>query len=334
MKNITSSLFFLLIFVVEISAQNIFASTAYNEIVTLDENDVLSELIVEVTSDFAILDIAISPNNKYYGIIADEIVEINLNDGSVNSVINLPVFNPAQDNYTSLVCSNNYELYTLNNLSKILYRYDILSDTLINVAALSISTPGDMTLYKGNLIIPTGEDLKAFNIESNSFKTIFCYPPEIYSLLGIANDFISCDENRIVATDSERYWEIDLETGSINLFMTTTEYITYGLASNNEYSASNCNVELEDIDCTISSIQKLETKPINISIAPNPVKGTLTITTNFQLDKIDIYNVNGKLKHTILNPSKEIDITLLEKGFYYLLCYSENESASLKFVKQ
>lgn len=71
-------------------------------------------------------------------------------------------------------------------------------------------------------------------------------------------------------------------------------------------------------------------------IYPNPINTFLTIqnTTNKAIKNAAIYNLLGKKVFAIKNPSKEINIEFLAKGIYMLKLEVENNSYSIKIVKE
>lgn len=73
-----------------------------------------------------------------------------------------------------------------------------------------------------------------------------------------------------------------------------------------------------------------------ISISPNPATNQITIDSKqYTKGEIEIFDVMGKLiqKSKVKSQKKEIDISFLEKGVYYLRISSEGKSAVKKFVK-
>jgi len=332
----TITIFLIFICVVEILAQNIFFSTSDNEIFRLNEDNSITSITSVVGLSDAIWDIAISPDNEFYGLVKNEIIKINILDGSFEVVTELPslIDNYGFDEffYSSLVCSNNYELFTLENETTVLYKYNILEDTLVELDTIGSYTPGDMTFYKGNLFIAQNGKIKAYNLQSKTLKTIFCLPSENYFLWGLANDFDNCDENKIISSNPNGgIWELNIETGVSDSILSVEDITIYGLASINENLASYCRFEFEEINCTTTSIQN--PKPEKLTIYPNPTHGSFFINSNLDIKKVEIYDLEGKLNKIIINPFDEIDVTFLNSGFYFLKCYSKNEISLVKFVK-
>ena len=85
-----------------------------------------------------------------------------------------------------------------------------------------------------------------------------------------------------------------------------------------------------------ASINELNT--FSIELAPNPVENALRIIVNNAEPLLDyaIYSSSGMLLSdgTITWASEEIDLSTLEKGYYFLQVRSGTEMSSLPFVKE
>jgi hypothetical protein len=78
-----------------------------------------------------------------------------------------------------------------------------------------------------------------------------------------------------------------------------------------------------------------ENKLTLINISPNPATHKIKIKTSLPFSTIEIYNSFGKKVHTLIIPNeKEIDISFLSKGVYYLKIHlKDNNSIVRKIVK-
>jgi len=70
-----------------------------------------------------------------------------------------------------------------------------------------------------------------------------------------------------------------------------------------------------------------------LSVYPNPTSKTVYINTNLSIDKIEIYNVFGKLVKN-KNNSKKINIEQLADGIYFAKIYSDNQMGIKKIIKK
>lgn len=74
----------------------------------------------------------------------------------------------------------------------------------------------------------------------------------------------------------------------------------------------------------------------NFTLSPNPAKDFLSITNKNQIEisSIKIYNLLGQLVQTIINPSKELDVSSLKSGSYILNIVTEKGVETIKFLKE
>jgi hypothetical protein len=91
----------------------------------------------------------------------------------------------------------------------------------------------------------------------------------------------------------------------------------------------------EFYDETSGLLSISENKLTLINISPNPATHKIKIKTSLPFSTIEIYNSFGKKVHTLIIPNeKEIDISFLSKGVYYLKIHlKDNNSIVRKIVK-
>lgn len=96
--------------------------------------------------------------------------------------------------------------------------------------------------------------------------------------------------------------------------MSVTQYIPYIVGSN----------------CTLSQPDNDDFNDVTFT---NPIRDVLTISSENQIDKIEIYSIIGsKVIETQFN-SSQIDVSSLSKGIYILTLYSGNKKVSKKIIK-
>jgi len=81
----------------------------------------------------------------------------------------------------------------------------------------------------------------------------------------------------------------------------------------------------------------LESQIGTIDFYPNPVRSTLYINSEIpDLDKIQIFNLNGVLLSETKLTNNEVNLTMYTSGVYLLKIYDKNESeiGSMKIIKQ
>ncbi|WP_395043714.1 T9SS type A sorting domain-containing protein [Flavobacterium sp.] len=74
----------------------------------------------------------------------------------------------------------------------------------------------------------------------------------------------------------------------------------------------------------------------DIILSPVPVKNTLNISSKntTSIVSIKIYNLMGQLMQTIINPSNEIDVSVLKSGNYFINITTEFSEENIKFLKE
>lgn len=73
----------------------------------------------------------------------------------------------------------------------------------------------------------------------------------------------------------------------------------------------------------------------NFIISPNPVSGTLQISSReIPLSSIDILSLQGKVLTTTTENLQEIDLSHLSSGVYFIKLISEENSVIKKFIKK
>ncbi|QXP58751.1 T9SS type A sorting domain-containing protein [Olleya sp. HaHaR_3_96] len=343
MQKIIYLFIILFLAVKDINSQNLYVSTSGNSIYSLNQDNSFSYL---TTADANINDIAISETGDFYGILTSSlsslkgIVHINIDNGETTVLANTE-----EVTGTSLTYGGDGDLYTIYNRS--LYKYNISSNLLELVSNFDLSTPGDLSVYKGNIIFPnfvSGQNgnppysrIMAYNINNSSINEVFCLD-NIFDAYGISNSFNSCEENSVtVAHGFDDFYNIDLDTGIItNLNIDRSNLdsaIVYGLASDNEYLAANCNTQLQSSNCNMLSTADFLLES-SISIFPNPAKDILNIKSQVQVFSIEFYDITGKLIKKINNPKNGIAINDFEAGMYLLKLYANNSEKIIKWIKE
>jgi len=69
---------------------------------------------------------------------------------------------------------------------------------------------------------------------------------------------------------------------------------------------------------------------LNVNVFPNPVTNKLTIESESEILKIDLFDYTGKILKTFKG-SNSLDLEFLESGFYEVEIYS-NESKTVKRI--
>jgi hypothetical protein len=311
--------------------QEIYITNFDNELKILDVSNfsVTNVLTVDIATYGVMQDIAFNPQGRLFATTGfNNLIEIDLLTQQISILTTLP----SGATYPGLVANSNNELITSKFLQLELYAYNI--DTQVfNLVGTGISTPGDFTYYKGNLIYPNifNDFIKAY--DGTDITNVGCSVPLLY---GITNVFEDCQTNTIYAFDEDAkvyiYTLGESEFEEVADLWSVTGPI-YGAATRNEYMASDCTLEtIETVTCDILAIH--DTNPLGISIFPNPAENLLNVrmpskelTLTFR-----IWNLSGKELSSGILENDYFDINSLANGIYFLQIF-EN-SNKLVFQKQ
>lgn len=112
-----------------------------------------------------------------------------------------------------------------------------------------------------------------------------------------------------------------VEVDDVNWYYQNASYLLDYIGQGAVYS-TNCNLTL-----ATNETQKPQTK-----IFPNPVKNLLNVQTEENLQKVEIYSVNGQLVKTSL--LKETYVETLPKGNYIVKITTDKGVQTEKFIKE
>ncbi len=84
-----------------------------------------------------------------------------------------------------------------------------------------------------------------------------------------------------------------------------------------------------------SSLPELVFKPLTVQVAPNPFADQVQITSNAELQKIELYQANGVLLYAVEVSSKEctLETSMLQEGMYLLQVTTAQGVESVKILK-
>lgn len=322
MKKLTL-LFLLLLFNQMVNAQDIYIVNELNELKIVDTQDfsITNLFTVDIPSAGFISDLAFSPLGKLYGVTGNKtLIEIDLVNEDFQIIEQLPTGN----NYPGLVANANNELITATFSGGNLYVHDIDTGET-NVVASGLSTPGDFTFYKGNLIFPSvlDDDVKAY--DGNEIKTVGCSGPDVFAFVNV---FTACNENVVYGIDEDsKVFLYDMEsTDNVEVADLLSEVgIIFGAATMSEYMASDCPLEdlVEVEDCTLG-VNDLRFS--DFIIIENPVENLLKFETSKNIDhaQYNIFDMQGSIVLTGTFNAEQIEVSGLQSGVYFLKVNSIN----------
>jgi hypothetical protein len=299
-----------------IYSQDLYIVNSDNEIkvVDLDTYEV-QDLFTVDPIEFGILnDLAFSPNGLLFGVTSSwKLVEIDILTGTTTQIFDLPI----GGGYTSLVCSVENELYTSRISPPKLYKFNLDTNQIDQVIE-NISTPGDFTFYKGNLVYPNIANDVIIGFDGSNFTDIGCSMPLIFTFV---NDFVNCENNSIYAFDlSANLYLFDLETENVELLINLSSDLgqVNGGATKTEYLASACPLEsLELVICNPLGYQKFNL--YGITLKSNPVEDMIEFEmTNLMDLDFSLINAEGKLVMEGSVDDNCISTYRLDSGIYFL----------------
>ena len=87
------------------------------------------------------------------------------------------------------------------------------------------------------------------------------------------------------------------------------------------------------LDLSSLGVDNVENNNQNINLFPNPVKGTFSLSK--EVASGVLYNLLGAKTYEFTNQNKDIDISNLETGLYFLQVINKNGSkVTLKLLKE
>ena len=258
-------------------AQEIYVVNSVNELKIINsETQTVTDLFtVDAQQAGFITDLAFSPSGRLFAVTNIwTLLEIDLQNETFIPLADLPNANP----YTALVCNSNDELFTSRIFAEELYSYNINTGG-ITLVETGISTPGDFTYYKGNLVYPniTNDFIKAY--DGTTISNVGCSVPLIWTFVNV---FTNCEDNIIYAFDQfAKMYRYDLETEDFELvadFVQETGLL-YGGATMTEYMASDCPVaSLETVTCEPLGTQNFN--EYGIALRSNPVGANIELVVS------------------------------------------------------
>ena len=75
-------------------------------------------------------------------------------------------------------------------------------------------------------------------------------------------------------------------------------------------------------------------KDDSINVSPNPTSGIVNINSNFNIKKVELYDVQGRVLETHIGETKTIDISEKANGIYFLKITTEKGSKVEKVIKE
>lgn len=139
---------------------------------------------------------------------------------------------------------------------------------------------------------------------------------------------ITIDESLELTTDAEGKAVVVLQSGDYTYIVEKGGYSTVN---------GNFTVENGDAEFTIQLLDINETSISEVLVYPNPAENHLIITRSSTSNmQVEIYNVNGVVLQTteMTDNTKEVDISALTTGIYFIRLTDNENSVTKRFIKK
>ena len=175
-----------------------------------------------------------------------------------------------------------------------------------------------------------------FNFQTSALKSLICNNTKVSSLdlsgsSGLTE--IVCYSAQLTSLNIKNGNNLNITNidtnGNFSLTSICVDDPTY---STNNWSSSvdtwttftsSCSLGVEDNELANS-----------INLYPNPSDNFVTINSDKSIQKIEVYNITGKLVKRLTNFENKISINNLSSGIYFLKFSSDNATAVKKIIKQ
>lgn len=91
-------------------------------------------------------------------------------------------------------------------------------------------------------------------------------------------------------------------------------------------------VQLFVMDANNCILSVAETNSFEFKVYPNPTKNIINIETTAEISKIEIYNTLGQLINSFEGNKKEIDVSTLSNGIYFLTITTTDKNSVTKKI--
>ena len=134
-------------------------------------------------------------------------------------------------------------------------------------------------------------------------------------------------------TEKNNFKNLISGNGDAKIIMSATTN-TSGASRSATVVVSGTGVDSKSIIVTQSFILATgETKTFVTTLYPNPTSDILNIETKQNISKIEVYDLSGRLVRSAAGKDKQISVSALNKGTYFIKLYTDNGVISSKFIK-
>ncbi|ASK30507.1 hypothetical protein CEY12_10480 [Chryseobacterium sp. T16E-39] len=190
-----------------------------------------------------------------------------------------------------------------------------------------------------------------FDLSAGGYRVKFDYGATTYS--GTAASPMGSDDiiQFMVSNDGGSTWNVlqtwDVNNAASNTSTTYSYDLTTNTSANTVFAFYGSDGTVNDapdynfyVDNFIVESAQLGTSEVNgnkktVSVHPNPFKDMLYISDTRDLKTVTVTDVSGRLLKTIENPTKEINLSTLNAGLYFVnIQFKDGSKTTVKAIKQ
>ncbi len=347
-----------------ITSYNSFATTFnFPELINLEELTINAIVGQKVLTNFDVsgnLNLKVLEINTGFVTAIDlsnniNLRELRINDEATNLDLNLDNL----INLRKLAYFGNLPTLDLSDCIKLI-EVSIGYTTASNIGLSSIDLTNQPLLINLNisntnissLDLTNNPNLENVYVQNNQLQNIF-----FGNLAYVRN--LYCENNQLITLDLNNFQNLDvLSCANNNLTelklknFKIEQYIDFNNNPNLQYIC--CDAEQQvyvqnqallygNYETTVNSdclsvgtlgINSAGNAESNISIFPNPTQNYFSFSNDEILDSVTIYDVNGRAIKTYQKVSKDLDVSFLEKGVYFIKVYTNSKVHTVKLIKE
>lgn len=256
-------------------------------------NTLLQRLYIQNQGDGTILTSLNVASNNALQILVASNNNISTIDLSTNSA--LTNLQLVNNNLSTIVLTNNTLLTQLRVQGNNLNAIDLSSNTLLENIRLQNNNIADLDLTNNTSLI----EIRCQNNNLTTLNAKNGNNTAITTFISTGNTSLTCIE-----VDDVAYADANFSKPASAAFATDCSTLSVGSFNSNSFS-----------------------------IYPNPVENNININTTFNIEKITVFDVNGK-QITENSNSKSLNISSLKQGVYFVKIKSNSSTVIKKVVKR
>ncbi len=210
-----------------------------------------------------------------------------------------------------------------------------LSIVSTNITSLNLSKNLSLEI----VVIVNNRQLTSLNLGTIQYVTSLFVNDNNLTTLNTNNlpylQFLDCSNNKLTEvfiknTSFETYINLDNNANLVTVCCDNVQIIPVRNILNR---SGQFNVTVTS-NCDTAATLELNSFRNNseIILFPNPASKVISLKSNLKIDKIEIYDLNGR---KLIETSRDIiNIENIQSGFYFAKVFNQNNSQILKFLKE